>query len=183
MVVETDLEARIASLESSLKTLEENEAKRANSLSILVFSGTFDRLMASFTIALGAAAMGVQVTMFFAFWGVGALRTRRGFSGKSPCEQAISAMLPSCASQANPSRWSFAGLGRRMFRFLLRRRNMPQLEELISLARESGVRFICCETSTAMLGIRDYELMSGVPSGGVATFLEAAYGGQVTLVM
>ena len=57
MVVETDLEARIASLESSLKTFEENDAKRANSLSILVFSGTFDRLMASFTIALGAAAM------------------------------------------------------------------------------------------------------------------------------
>ena len=174
---------RLAALEEEVARLRNIDNERSKHLSMVVLSGNSDRLMAAFNLALGAAAMGVQVTMFFAFWGIAALRVRRRFAEKSWCERAICAMLPACAADANPSSWSFGGLGRRLFRYLMRRHGLMQLEEMIAVARDMGVRFVCCETSAMLMGIRPDELLGGVQSGGVATFLDAALDSQSALVL
>jgi peroxiredoxin family protein len=180
---ESAIADRLAALEEEVARLSNIERERSKRLSLVVLSGSSDRLLAAFNLALGAAAMGIQVTMFFAFWGITALRVQRRFSEKSLCERAMSAMLPSCASDANPSCWSFGGLGKRLLRCLMRRHGLMQLEDMIAAAGDLGVRFVCCETSTMLLGIRADELLSGVQPGGVATFLDSALDSQAALVV
>ena len=50
---------------------------KRDGVSLIVFSGEMDRMLAAFTIALGAAAAGSPVTMFFTFWGLNLLRRKR----------------------------------------------------------------------------------------------------------
>ena len=55
---------------------------------LIVFSGEFDRALAAFIIANGAAAMGDDVTMFFTFWGLNILRKSEESEGaKAPCRR------------------------------------------------------------------------------------------------
>jgi len=46
-------------------------ADKKKKLAMVVFSGDMDKLFAAFTIATGAAASNMDVTMFFTFWGEG----------------------------------------------------------------------------------------------------------------
>lgn len=63
-------------------TLAELEQSKPERVTIVVLSGDMDRVMAAFIIATGAAAMGMQVTMFFTFWGLNAIR-KPGIDRKS----------------------------------------------------------------------------------------------------
>jgi peroxiredoxin family protein len=182
-VTGAELSRRLHAVEAELAGFRDREQARAKRLSILVLSGSSDRFLAAFSIAVGAAALGIQVTMYFAFWGVAAVRTRRSFLGKTVCERLIAAMLPASPQQANPSQWRFGGLGRRFLRYLMRCQKLPQIEELISTAREMGVSFVCCENSSALMGLRREELMEGTVAGGVATYLESAFESQIALVV
>ena len=49
-------------------------------LSIIAFSGDFDKLTAVFTLATGAAAVGYEVNLFFTFWGLDAIKVKKGRS-------------------------------------------------------------------------------------------------------
>src|SRR5659263_452292 len=53
-------------------------------LSIISFSGDFDKLVAAFTLATGSAAVGYDVNIFFTFWGLNAIKKKKGraFTGK-----------------------------------------------------------------------------------------------------
>ncbi len=62
-----ELELQVKQLEAQLKELQENQPK--DQLSIIVFSGDLDKVLAAFIIATGARAMDSEVKMFFTFWG------------------------------------------------------------------------------------------------------------------
>ena len=70
------VEARLGALEAEVKSLRTQLEKQRteDSLSIICFSGEWDRLFAAFTIAAGALAMGMEVHLFFTFWALNALR-------------------------------------------------------------------------------------------------------------
>jgi len=139
----------------------------AERMTIVVFSGEFDRWMAAFTMATSAAAMGVNVTMYFTFWGILGLRKRRSLQGKSVLDRLFSLMLPRGLNRT--SRLNFGGAGARLFRFAMKRKNVAALEDLIDLARDLGVRLIVCEMSMDVMGVRADELESGVEFGGAAS--------------
>ncbi len=52
-------------------------------LSIISMSGDFDKVIAVFTLASGAAAVGYEVNIFFTFWGLNSIKkiTGRSFIG------------------------------------------------------------------------------------------------------
>lgn len=84
--VEVALDARLGALQASIDALAERLAGHdaaAGRASLLVFSGDLDRLLAGFIVATSAAAMGIQVTMYFTFWGLVALKKRTLYAGKS----------------------------------------------------------------------------------------------------
>ena len=173
------VDERIAALERRISQLEEKQPD--DQISMVVFSGDLDRVMAAFVIATGAAPMGQKVRMFFTFWGLNALRSARTLSGKGFFEKAMAIMLPSSTRDLPVSRMNFFGVGAKMLRTMMAQKNVASLEDLIAAAREMGVQMISCEMSRDVMGIRDAELMGGLESGGVATFMGDAVRSRVTL--
>jgi len=161
------------------------DASRDSALSdratIIAFSGDMDRLFATFAIATGAAATGMQVSIFFTFWGLNAIRRRTIVRGKSLCEKLMALMLPSGPARLGTSKMNMLGAGPAFFRHVMRKRNVQSLPDLVATAKEAGVRLVACQTSMDVMGIRKEELLDGVEFGGVATYLADARDSRITL--
>jgi NADPH-dependent 2,4-dienoyl-CoA reductase/sulfur reductase-like enzyme/peroxiredoxin family protein/rhodanese-related sulfurtransferase/TusA-related sulfurtransferase len=143
--------------------------------SIIVFSGDLDKALASFIIANGAAAMGRKVTMFFTFWGLNILRRReKARVQKTFIEKLFGAMMPRGTSKLKLSKMNMLGLGSKMMKGIMKKKNVASLDELIAQAKKAGVRLVACTMSMDVMGIHQEELIDGVELAGVASFLGAA---------
>lgn len=163
------LDEKVRDLEKRLRDLE--ECAPEDRVSLIVFSGDLDRVFAAFVIATGAAAMGQQVSMFFTFWGLSALRKGRQLSGKTIFQTMMTLMSPRSSQSLPVSKMNYFGVGAKMLRSMMKEKNVTSLEDMISLARDLGVRMIACEMSRDVMGIGEPELVGGLECGGVATFL------------
>jgi peroxiredoxin family protein len=173
---------RIAGLESRLAALEAHPAQDIeNRLAMVVFSGDLDKAIAALIIATGAAAIGMETSIFFTFWGLGAVKRQKIYDGKSLLERGFTAMLPAGTGQLGLSQMNFFGAGAQIIRKLMHERGVASVEELFALAQELGVRMVVCDMSRELLGIADAELIDGLETGGVATFLGDAARAKVTL--
>ncbi|ACL24060.1 MULTISPECIES: DsrE/DsrF/DrsH-like family protein [Chloroflexus] len=174
--------ARIAELEQRVAALEQSPAQGIEDrLAMVVFSGDLDKAIAAFIIATGAASMGLEVSMFFTFWGISAVKKQKVFSGKNLLEQGFTAMLPGKLGELGLSQMNFFGAGAQIIRNLMKKHDVASPEELFAMARELGVRMVVCDMSRELLGIKDEELVEGLETGGVATFLGDAARSKVTL--
>jgi peroxiredoxin family protein len=182
-VIDTQaLLARIAELEQRVAALEQSPAQGIEDrLAMVVFSGDLDKAIAAFIIATGAASMGLEVSMFFTFWGISAVKKQKVFSGKNILEQGFTAMLPGKLGELGLSQMNFFGVGAQIIRNLMKKHDVASSEELFAMARELGVRMVVCDMSRELLGIKDEELVDGLETGGVATFLGDAARAKVTL--
>jgi len=141
--------------------------------SIIVCSGDMDKVMAAFIIANGAAAFDMKVTMFFTFWGLKAIQ-KGGPTGTSMMGKMLSMMNRGGLDRIGPSRLNMGGMGRWMFKKMMRKRNVVPLPELLRQAREQGVRLIACDMSMSVMEIGKDDLIEGVEIGGVATYIAEA---------
>lgn len=150
---------------------------------IIVFSGDFDKVTAAFVIANGAAAMDDEVTMFFTFWGLNALRKDAHVptSGKSTVQKMFGAMMPRGPKKLGLSQMNFAGVGPKLMAKAMRDENVMPLTELIATAREQGVKFIACTMSMDVMGLHKEELLDGIEYAGVASYLGEADEANVNL--
>ena len=173
------LEERLTALEAKVAELEGRLPE--DRVSLVVFSGELDKVLAAFVIATGAAAMGQQVSMFFTFWGLHALRTKKLLSGKSIFEKLMALMSPGGSRALPVSKLNFFGIGARMLRAMMQQKHVSSLEDLMAMACELGVRIVACEMSRDVMGIKDEELRDGSELGGVASFLGDALRSRATL--
>ncbi|HWP37400.1 MAG TPA: DsrE/DsrF/DrsH-like family protein [Gemmatimonadales bacterium] len=173
------LEARLAALEDRLALAEERLPE--DRVSLVVFSGDLDRVLAAFVIATGAAALGQQVSLFFTFWGLNALRRKKVYRGKKLTERLLTLMAPGGTPQMGLSQLNFFGAGAAMLRSMMKGKGVSSLEDLIAMARDLGVRVVACEMSRDVMGVRDEELVEGIELGGVAAFLGDALRSRATL--
>ncbi|HEX2856097.1 MAG TPA: DsrE/DsrF/DrsH-like family protein [Propionibacteriaceae bacterium] len=150
---------------------------------IIVFSGDYDKVMAAFIIANGAVAMDDEVTMFFTFWGLSALRKPgvRSTGPKSLLQKAFSAMLPDGPEKLGLSKMNFAGMGPTLMKRVMKAANVMPVSELIAIAREQGITLIACTMSMDVMGIQRDELIDGIEYAGVASYLAEADEGNVNL--
>ena len=150
---------------------------------IIVFSGDLDKVMAAFIIANGAAAMDDDVTMFFTFWGLNVLRrpVTVATAGKSLLQKAFGRMMPRGPGRLGLSQLNFAGAGPRLMRRVMRQQKVSSLEELITLARDQGVKFVACTMSMDVMGFKPEEMIDGLEFAGVATYLGEADEANVNL--
>ncbi len=173
------LQQRVQELEKKLEKLQKKVPE--DRVTLVVFSGELDRVLAALIIATGAAAMGQQVSMFFTFWGLNALRRGKKLSGKSLPHKLMALMSPKGPEDLPLSKMHFFGAGAAMLRSLMKQKNVSSLEEMLQLARELGVRLVACEMSRDVMGIEDDELIPELEFGGVATFLGDALKSRTTL--
>ena len=184
-MVDARVDARLADfsakVEDAIARLRAHEGPRHDQASILVFSGDFDRLISAFIIATGAVAMGIEVSMYFTFWGLVALKKKTTFAGKTIEEKMLSAMLPGGPANTSTSKMNMLGMGPIMFKRVMAQNNVETLPGLIKLAQDLGVKLIACRMAMGVMGIQDEELIDGVEYGGVATYLGDAIESKITL--
>lgn len=169
---------------TSLKKNESagNQISSGDGKTIIVFSGNLDKVLASFVIANGAAAMGRPVTMFFTFWGLNVLRKTGKQNIKKPFIDAMfGRMMPQGVSKLKLSKMNMGGMGTAMMRKVMKDKNIDSLEDLIKKAMKSGIRMIACTMSMDVMGITKEELIDGVELAGVGTYLGHAEESDVNL--
>jgi peroxiredoxin family protein len=178
---ESALAARVEQLERAVKDLKTQMPE--DRATIVVFSGDLDKVLASFVIATGAAAAGLETSMFFTFWGLCALK-KEGASASATRtlkEKMFAVMTPSGSKALGVSRMNFFGVGARMLRAMMKEKGIASLEELMDIAKDLGIKIIACTMSMDAMGIAKDELADNLEYGGVATYMADACRSKVTL--
>ncbi len=176
-----DAQKVIESLQSEMNQLKD---ERKNKLSMVVFSGDLDKLLAAFIIATGAAAMGLEVVMFFTFWATASLRDdKKKGKGKDIFGKMFGFMLPKGANKATISKMNMGGMGTGMMKHLMKKKNVASLEELRAMAIEMEVKIYICDMSMDLMGFKQEEMIDfpGREFVGVAKFLEEAGDSKIQL--
>jgi peroxiredoxin family protein len=148
--------------------------------SIIVMSGDMDKVMGAFIIANGAAAFDMKVTMFFTFWGLKAIQ-KGNLTGKSVMGRMLGVMNRGGVDAIGPSRLNMGGMGRWMFKKMMKNHNVTPLATLVKQAQEQGVRLVACEMSCNVMEIGKSDFIEGVEMGGVATFIAEAMDSKFSL--
>lgn len=163
--------------------LADLQVSKPDKVTIVLLSGDLDRAMAAFIIATGAAAMGMQVTMFFTFWGLNTIRRKGATSSAKDWLRRMFGVLNKGGAERLPlSRFHFGGLGTKMMQRVMKQNRMPGVPELMQTAMDLGVRFIACTTTMGMMGISKETLIEGIDQfAGVTTYLAEARQGSVNL--
>jgi peroxiredoxin family protein len=165
-------------LESITKTTPSNK------LSMIVFSGDLDKALAAFIVATGAVAMGLEVVMFFTFWGTPILRDKYKEAGdKDLMGKMFGSMLPKGSCAVKLSKMNMAGMGTKMMKSLMKKKNVASLEQMIEMAGELGVQIYVCEMSMDLMGFSQEEIIDypNLEFCGVAKFLEEAMDSRIQL--
>jgi len=161
--------------------LDKLEAKNSR-LTMVLFSGEFDKVMAAFIIANGAMAMGKEVTMFVTFWGLDAIKKpTMGTAGKNILEKMVTFMRPKGPANLPTSKMNFGGIGPKLFKYMVGKKNVESLASLIEMGQEFGLRIVACQMSMDVMGIKKEDLIDGVEFGGVALMLGESYASNTTL--
>lgn len=177
-----DFQKQVDDLKQQVEALKKGSSK--DKISIVVFSGSLDKILAAFVIATGATAMGTEVSLFFTFWGTSALRSpTKKISGKDIISRMFGFMLPNGFKQLKLSQMHLAGMGTTMMKNLMKKKNVASLEEMLELAEEFDVKITICEMSMDLMGLQREEMIDykNLRFGGVATFLADAYESKFTL--
>lgn len=191
-LVPVDLTDRLARVEEALERLrtDVDGLMAADKVTIVCFSGDWDKLYAALSIASGAASLGREVNLFFTFWAVGALY--RGSSGQpsigkrptpSLIQRLFCRMLPRGPGQAGLSRMNYLGLGRKMLDRVMQQEGMDDIEALQQQVVDLGVHLHVCSTSARLFGMSHDEFSHSdqLNTCGVATLMGIALESRVVL--
>ncbi len=155
-----------------------------NKISMVVFSGDLDKLLASLIISTGSVAMGMKARLFFTFWGTAALRDpRKTTTGKNLMSKMFGFMLPKGATKVTLSKMNMGGMGSAMMKMLMKKKKVASLEEMLTLAGQLGVEICICEMSMDLMGFKREEMIDypNMKVCGVAAFLAEAQTSRVQL--
>lgn len=149
---------------------------------LICFSDNLDRAIATFILANGAAATCGKVSIFFTFWGLNVIKKKHGPAVKKTfTEKMFARMLPKSSDGLSLSKMNMMGMGSKMIRGIMKKKNIDSLESLIQQAMANGVEFIACQMTMDMMGIKKEELLDGVTVGGVASYMQKAEESGVNL--
>jgi len=151
-------------------------------MTIILFSGEMDKAVAAFNLATTAAASGMEVSIFFTFWGLNVIKKKSEYA-ISKSQLLMQKMFNILASHNLPiSRLNMFGLGSRMMKKLMKKTNMTSLEDLMKLAKELGVKYIACTTTCEMMGLTKEHLIDDVNEfAGATTYLAEAKESKINL--
>ncbi|OEU62883.1 MAG: NADH dehydrogenase [Desulfobacterales bacterium S5133MH16] len=177
-----NIEKQLAELKSRIEVLDKKTTEPK--VSMIVFSGDLDKVLASFVIATGSVAMGMEVVMFFTFWGTPVLRDKnKSVGGKDTMGKMFGTMLPKGAGAVKLSQMNMGGMGTAMMKSLMKKKNVASLEQMLEMAEELGVKIYVCEMSMDLMGFKREEMIeyNGLEFCGVAKFLEEANNSRIQL--
>ncbi|GAI08634.1 unnamed protein product [marine sediment metagenome] len=152
-------------------------------LTIVMFSGDLDRALAGFILATTGASMGMEVSMFFTFWGLNIIKKNEGgIRSKGLMRKMLNFMNRGGTKRLKLSKFNMLGLGTWMMKRLMKDVNMPSIGEFITMAHQMGVKLIACTTTMGVMGIAEDSFCSEVDGiAGATYFLGEARQSKVAL--
>jgi len=179
--MDKSIHEEIANLKMQLANLKEGTKDQ---LSMVVFSGDMDKMLAALIIATGAAAYDMKVKLFFTFWAISALRDpeKKG-KGKNLIEKMFGMMLPKGSSALKLSKMNMCGMGTSMIKGIMKKHKVASLGEMLKTAAELGIEIKICEMSMNLMGFKKEEMIDypNMTVCGVATFLSDAQESKIQL--
>ena len=176
-----DLEKQLSELKERIGKLE---AGTKDQLSMVVFSGDLDKILAAMIISTGAAAYDMKVKLFFTFWATAALRDPgKNIKGKTFMGKMFGMMLPKGSGKISLSKMNMGGMGTSMMKGIMKKNKVASLEEMFKTAGELGVEINICEMSMNLMGFKKEEMIDypNMTICGVATFLSDAQESKIQL--
>jgi len=177
----TDFEKQLFDLQKKVGKIEKGTKDQ---LSMVVFSGDLDKILAALIIATGAAAFDMKVNLFFTFWATAALRDpKKSVSGKNFMSKMFGMMLPKGSNKLKLSKMNMAGMGTFMMKGIMKKHKVASLDEMFATAAELGIVINICEMSMSLMGFKKEEMIDypNMNICGVATFLADASESKVQL--
>jgi peroxiredoxin family protein len=171
-------------LEELKKRVSRIESGRKDKMTLVVFSGDLDKLLAAMIIATGATAMDMEVKLFFTFWATAALRDqKKNAKGKNLISKMFGLLLPKGANKVKLSKMNMGGMGKAMMVDLMKKKGVASLPEMFKIAGDLGVEINVCEMSMNLMGFKREELIDYPKMNicGVGTFLADAEESKIQL--
>lgn len=142
---------------------------------LVVFSGDLDKVLAAFILATTAASMGMEVKMFFTFWGLNVLRKKKFTSGKNMLQKMMNFINKSGADRLPLSKFNMLGMGPAMMKVMMKQSKVPSIEEFLKMAKELEIKLLVCTTTFSFMGFKKEDFIDGIDEYcGAATYLAEA---------
>lgn len=170
----SDLQKQIDELKQQVQKLQES---RKDQLSIAIVSGDMDKILAAMIISLAAAASDTQVKLFFSFWALSALRDpKKKPKGKDFISKMFGMMLPKSKNKLKLSKMNMMGMGPKMIKYLMKKKNVLSLDQMFKEAGELGIEITVCEMSMDLMGFKREEIIDypHLRYAGAGTFVNEA---------
>ena len=163
---------------------QNSSANNAKTMTIIVTKGSLDWAYPPFILATTAAAMGVDVTMFFTFYGLELLKKKLDLQvtalGNAAMKMPILGMHMAMPNIVNMLTGVDAG-ATVMMKNLIKKKGVASIEELREAAIESDVKIIACQMTLDLFEYNKSDLIDGVELGGAATYMERALKSDINL--
>lgn len=159
-----------SALQSAVEEALEEE-KKPEKMVLIAASGDLDKAWPVLILATTGAAYGMDVTVFFTFWGLGILkRPDAGLTGEDWRQKMLSVFAKGSPEKLGLSKLHFAGMGPNMMKGLAEKYNVAPVQELLELAQDMGVKLWPCQMTMDMMGICREDMIDGLdePAGAGA---------------
>ena len=155
------------------------EQKKKKRLALVVSKGTLDNAYAPLILASTAVSMDWECGLFFTFYGLDILNTKKLDSLKVPplANPAMPVAVPNIVGVLP----GMTAMATGMMKKWMDRAKLPPVGELIEIAQEGGALFFACTTTMGVMGIEKEDLIDGIQLVGASTFLEFASEAEVNL--
>ncbi len=149
----------------------------ARAMTIIATKGTLDMAYPPLILATTAAAMDLETSIFFTFYGLEILK--KGVSLKVPpiANPAMPVPVPNIIGMLP----GMTAMATAMMNSWMKRENVPPISDLLNLALEADVRLVACQMTMDVMGIKREDLIDGIEVGGAATYLAMAAKAQINL--
>lgn len=133
-------------------------------LNILLFSGEYDKALAALILANSGKEIGIDVSMFFTFWGLCLVRDPEKMNNedKTTYETLFGWMAPHGPEELPLSKLNMMGLGKKMLLAMMEDVEAPRLSDFLNGARKKGIKMYGCKLSVEVMGFQPEELLPEV---------------------
>jgi len=163
---------------------EESNAINPNSMTIIVTKGSLDWAYPPFILSTTAAAMGLDVTLFFTFYGLPLLLKKMDLK-VTPLGNAAMKMPMAGAHMVMPNLVAAIpgvdAMATKMMKNMIKKKGVASIEELREVAVEADVRMIGCQMTMDLFEYSKEDMIDGIEIGGAATYIEIATKSHINL--
>jgi peroxiredoxin family protein len=162
---------------------ENGNANRQKTMSMVCWSSDLDRVWPVLILATTAAASGLEVNVFFTFWGLRVLQKNdKRMTGQNWMQKGESVVDRGGTDHLKLGKIHFGGAGTTMIKKLAKSYNVASPTELMEMAQSLGVKLFPCQMTMDLYGLTKDDFIDGLETPlGAASFIDMAADSDITL--